>query len=171
MKKQDMEIKMTTALFLGRFQPFHLGHLHVIREALTKYDNIKIAICSSQEHHTDRNPYTVWERYDMIHNSLQEAGIFRYEVIPIPDLHNPERWTEFITVIFGECDVVYTNNPDTSALFKSIGVKVEGTSFGADGVCSTMIREHIKHNLDVSFYVPPYVIEFLGVRHERIKNI
>lgn len=35
---------MTRGLFVGRFQPFHLGHLHVIKELLEKVDELIIAI-------------------------------------------------------------------------------------------------------------------------------
>jgi len=43
---------MTTALIIGRFQPFHLGHLLLIKEAAKEADIIVIGIGSSQESRT-----------------------------------------------------------------------------------------------------------------------
>lgn len=50
-------MKAKTALFVGRFQPFHLGHLKVIKDILKKNDFIVIAIGSSDEKNTDKNPF------------------------------------------------------------------------------------------------------------------
>ena len=40
------------ALFIGRFQPFHLGHLLLLQRLSTQYEEIIIGIGSSQYHDT-----------------------------------------------------------------------------------------------------------------------
>ena len=55
-------------LFLGRFQPFHLGHLDVIKQALKMVDELVIVIGSAQYSHTFENPFTDSEREEMIEN-------------------------------------------------------------------------------------------------------
>ncbi|MEM3596417.1 MAG: adenylyltransferase/cytidyltransferase family protein, partial [Candidatus Bathyarchaeia archaeon] len=56
-------------LYVGRFQPFHLGHLEVVRSILNRADELIIAIGSSQYSHTRRNPFTAGERVTMIRES------------------------------------------------------------------------------------------------------
>ncbi|HDM88409.1 MAG TPA: nicotinamide-nucleotide adenylyltransferase, partial [Candidatus Bathyarchaeota archaeon] len=43
---------MRRGLFIGRFQPPHLGHLHAIKQALEECDELIIVIGSSQYSHT-----------------------------------------------------------------------------------------------------------------------
>ncbi|EQD45121.1 nicotinamide-nucleotide adenylyltransferase, partial [mine drainage metagenome] len=50
------------AFVVGRFQPFHNGHLHVIKEILSQYSSVIIGIGSAQYSHTMENPFTAGER-------------------------------------------------------------------------------------------------------------
>ena len=51
---------------IGRFQPFHLGHLEAIKFALSKVEHLHLAIGSSNKSHEKRNPFTDDERKKMI---------------------------------------------------------------------------------------------------------
>ena len=139
---------MKTALYLGRFQPFHLGHLSVIKKISKKYDKIVIAICSAQECNTKRNPFSYVERWFMIEDTLKAEGISNYRIIPIPDINHPEKWADFAYAIFGEYDVVITNNLDTRHLFEKRGDKVEG------------IKPHIVKILSYNWRAPDYYEEY-----------
>ena len=46
-------------LYIGRFQPFHNGHLQLIKSIENKFDQIIIGIGSSQYSHDKNNPFTV----------------------------------------------------------------------------------------------------------------
>ena len=98
-------------LFVGRFQPFHLGHLKAIKWVLERCEKVIIVIGSSEESFTKRNPFTFEERKEMIKRSLEEEGIEeeRYEIIGIPDVFNCERWVESILSKV-EFDVVFTRS-------------------------------------------------------------
>ena len=41
---------------IGRFQPFHLGHLEAIKFALSKVEHLHVGIGSSNKSHEKRNP-------------------------------------------------------------------------------------------------------------------
>lgn len=49
-------------LLIGRFQPFHLGHLEAILFGLSKVENLWIGIGSSNKSHEMKNPFTADER-------------------------------------------------------------------------------------------------------------
>ena len=58
---------------IGRFQPFHLGHLEAVNFALSKVDQLYIGIGSSNKSNELRNPFTADERNQMIKSSLDET--------------------------------------------------------------------------------------------------
>ncbi|MCD6340506.1 MAG: adenylyltransferase/cytidyltransferase family protein, partial [Desulfurococcales archaeon] len=66
---------VTRALFPGRFQPIHWGHVSVIKWALSKVDELIIGVGTAQESHTIVNPFTAGERVVMIRLALEEAGV------------------------------------------------------------------------------------------------
>ncbi|TMI56005.1 nicotinamide-nucleotide adenylyltransferase, partial [Candidatus Bathyarchaeota archaeon] len=43
---------MTTGLYVGRFQPFHLGHLEAVRHILSKVDELVVVVGSAHDSHT-----------------------------------------------------------------------------------------------------------------------
>src|SRR5207245_2773190 len=63
------------ALFVGRFQPFHRGHLATVRRILETNDEIIVGIGSAQYSHTGENPFTAGERYEMIKRALDAEEI------------------------------------------------------------------------------------------------
>ena len=64
-------MKEKIGLYVGRFQPFHRGHLSVVREALEHCDRLVIAIGSAQESRTKKNPFTYCERMALIWKALK----------------------------------------------------------------------------------------------------
>ncbi|MGF3523208.1 MAG: adenylyltransferase/cytidyltransferase family protein, partial [Candidatus Bathyarchaeia archaeon] len=64
----------TRGLYVGRFQPFHLGHLDAIQKILEEVEEIVIVIGSSQYSHNIHNPFTAGERLVMIRKALEEAN-------------------------------------------------------------------------------------------------
>ncbi|MHA1969657.1 MAG: nicotinamide-nucleotide adenylyltransferase, partial [Candidatus Hodarchaeales archaeon] len=109
------------ALFIGRFQPFHIGHLKVLQNTSIKYDEIIIGIGSSQYSHNRNNPFTADERKIMVEMSLKKVGISNFKIILIPDIHNPPKWVDHVLSIFTDFDIVITNNKLTKSLFSEKG--------------------------------------------------
>src|SRR5438128_7695089 len=75
------------AFFIGRFQPFHRGHLATVKRILESNDEIIVGIGSAQYSHTGENPFTAGERYEMIKRALHAQGIHTYPIVPPPDTH------------------------------------------------------------------------------------
>ena len=110
-----------SALILGRFQPFHLGHLELIRAVKNRYDKIIIAVGSAQEKGTSENPFDKDERMDMIKLGLESAGIFEYDMVCIDDINNDEKYVTHVESIVPEFNVIYSGNDLVLKLFKQAG--------------------------------------------------
>jgi len=178
-------LKDQTVLYLGRFQPFHLGHLQVLLKLKKEYAKVVVGLCSCQKHHTKRNPFTFWERYEMITRTLSNyyKDLGGFEIIPIPDIECPEKWSQFVHAIFKEYDLVITNNPNTRKLFESIGDKVESIPeqycLVVDNLLvphSTLIRDSLAEGIDGGTWmlmVPrPVVLYLLDLKAEdRLRQI
>ena len=112
------------ALFIGRFQPFHNGHLQLLQNVADKYDDLIIGIGSSQYKHTIDNPFTLNERRSMIEQSLKAADINNYNIFPIPDIHNLPKWVSHVESLVADFDIVVSNNALTKRLFSQKGYRI-----------------------------------------------
>src|SRR5438132_6097059 len=118
---------MATGLYVGRFQPFHLGHLEAVKYILERVNELIIVVGSAQHSHTLDNPFTAGERITMLRLALKEAGIRpdRFTVIPLPDDEFHKVWVAHLLSQTPSFDVVYTNEPLTFRLLKEAGLRVE----------------------------------------------
>lgn len=163
---------MKTGLFIGRFQPFHSGHLKDIKDALKEVDELIIGVGSSQEKHTRENPFSIEERIEMVEYILGKEDIGNYTIFPIPDFKKDKKWVEHIETLVPKFDVVFTGNAWTEICFKKKNYKIKKIKL-MKGVSSTTIRNRILKNKNWQELVPKATVEFLekikGV--ERIKRI
>ena len=64
-----------TMIFVGRFQPFHVAHLKIIKTALEKSKQVIIIIGSSHKPRTFANPWFADERKEMIRGSIEYSDL------------------------------------------------------------------------------------------------
>lgn len=82
-----------TLIYIGRFQPFHRGHLHMVQGALAHADHLIILCGSADVARSSRNPWTVAEREAMIRAALTPEENARVTLRPIhDDPYHDERW-------------------------------------------------------------------------------
>jgi nicotinamide-nucleotide adenylyltransferase len=113
-------------LYIGRFQPYHLGHQAVLHKISEEVEEIVIVIGSAQESHTPENPFTAGERIDMIHAALDSDSLRgRCFVIPLQDVLRNAIWVDHVTSMVPRFDVVFSNNPLVVQLFGEAGVEVK----------------------------------------------
>jgi nicotinamide-nucleotide adenylyltransferase len=152
-------------LYVGRFQPFHLGHLGAIKEVLTKVDEIVIVIGSAQHSHNLENPFTAGERLVMIQRSLREAKVDLEKVwiVPVPDMHLHMLWVSAVEGYTPKFDKLYSNEPLTRRLFKESGYEVENISlFDRQTYASTFVREKMLREENWTALVPKSVVDFIN---------
>jgi len=163
-------------LFVGRFQPFHYGHLASIRQALEECDELIVVIGSAQYSHTLENPFTTGERIEMIRAALREEGVdlARVILVPVPDIGEHSIWVSKIKSFCPSFDVVYTNNPLVRRLFQEGGFEVKSTELYRRNLeMGTVIRERMLRGEPWEDLVPRSVAEYIkrigGV--ERLREI
>jgi nicotinamide-nucleotide adenylyltransferase len=151
-------------LFVGRFQPFHLGHLAAIKDVLKEVDELVIVIGSAQYSHNIGNPFTAGERLTMIRKALEEAEIdySRVWIVPVPDVHLHMMWVSAVKGYTPPFDVVYSNQPLTRRLFIEAGSKVKDIRFHERKLySSTEIRERMLKGESWKKLVPKSVATFI----------
>lgn len=80
-------------VFIGRFQPPHLGHLAVIHEALKRARQVIVLIGSAWQARSLRNPWRFEERRDMLRDCFDVDENRRLEIEPLLDaLYNDDVW-------------------------------------------------------------------------------
>jgi nicotinamide-nucleotide adenylyltransferase len=163
-------------LLIGRFQPFHLGHLFAVRHALSKVEYLYVAIGSAQKSHEYRNPFTAGERLLMVDAALKEARISskRWSIIQVPDAPAHNLWVATVNSLVPKYDEVFTNDSLTSLLFQERGVPVKPVPLSnRKQYSATEIRSRMRSDGDWRSLLPKSVVKVLeeigGVR--RIKSL
>ena len=155
-------------LFIGRFQPFHKGHLEAIKDVLKEMDELVIVVGSAQYSHTLDNPFTAGERITMIRRALEEADIPAscWWIIPVPDVRVHMIWTAEVVGYVPKFDVVFSNEPLTKRLFLESGFEVKPFPlYEREAYSATKIRERMLKGNDWKTLVPKgvaKVIEEIG---------
>jgi len=161
------------SLLIGRFQPFHNGHLEVVRKISAASEKLTIGIGSAQNSHTVNNPFTAGERYRMISNTLKEEGLSAY-IIPIEDLNRYSVWVSHVVSMSPPFSVVYSNNTLTRRLFLEAGFEIKDSPlYNRPEFCGTEVRRRMLQDEDWRALVPKAVADVVedidGI--ERIKGL
>ncbi|HNX40400.1 MAG TPA: nicotinamide-nucleotide adenylyltransferase [Methanothrix sp.] len=112
-------------LYIGRFQPYHLGHKAVLEKIAEEVDEIVIVIGSAQESHSTENPFTGGERMEMIHCAIEESRLQgRCYVAPLEDVKRNSMWVAHMQSMVPRFDAVYSNNPLVIRLVSEAGIEI-----------------------------------------------
>jgi nicotinamide-nucleotide adenylyltransferase len=146
-------------ILIGRFQPFHEGHMRVIEDIVDEVDELVIGIGSADASHEPRNPFTAGERIMMIHNTLQSLETTTY-VVPLDDMDRNSVWVSHVESMSPWFDVAYSNNPLVIRLFREAGVEVRQTEmFDRENLKGSEIRGLMGRNDDWEQFVSDAVVE------------
>ena len=151
---------MTRALFVGRFQPFHYGHLYAIQKILEQADELIIVVGSAQMSHEPDNPFTAGERIEMIQAALTDANINRdrYVLIPIADAPSHRTWVSYVESQTPRFNIVFSNQSLTKRLLIEAGYDVQGIPLHSrSNFQATEIRRRILKQEDWRDLVPASV--------------
>jgi len=142
-------------LLIGRFQPFHKGHLEAVKIGLSKVEHLWIGIGSSNKSNEKRNPFTADERKEMILSSLDSQTLKRVKIFFVPDTGDHEKWTYHVDSIVPPYDLIFSNDEFTLTLYKKRGKNTfEIPLLKRDTISGTNIRELIADDKDWQDLVP-----------------
>ncbi|HBR80594.1 TPA: nicotinamide-nucleotide adenylyltransferase [Candidatus Uhrbacteria bacterium] len=165
-----------TSFFIGRFQPFHNGHLSVLKGMVKVSDKVIVGIGSSEKHGNPENPFTSGERREMIQRALQEVNVIpMYDVsfVDLPDMEEDEAWAKMcLELCENQVTKVWTGNEWTKKCFENTDVEIQNIK-EVPGISSTEVRHRIAAGKSWEDLVPKAVAEYVkdidGV--SRVKKI
>ena len=167
---------MRVGLLVGRFQPFHFGHLAAVKFALKKVDYLYVIVGSAQRSHERDNPFTAAERISMIKSALDGNGVdpSKWMAIPIPDADSHSVWVSSVESMVPKFDIVFTNDTLTFLLFKEEGITVRAIPYmDRKRYSATNVRTRILERQNWESLVPEQVArlvkDFGGV--ERVREL
>ena len=161
-------------LLIGRFQPFHLGHLEALQFALSKVDKLWVGLGSSNRPVEKNNPFTAEQRKEMILSSIDDSMKEKISIYFIPDLDNHMKWVEKIDTIVPKFDIIFSNDDLTKHLYSKRNIQVFSIPFlNRESLSGTNIRDLIISDQKWNNFVPDGTRNFLektGAK-EHLKNL
>jgi nicotinamide-nucleotide adenylyltransferase len=161
-------------LLIGRFQPFHQGHLDALHFALSKVDKLWVGLGSSNKPIQKNNPFSAEERKKMILSSIDDSIRKKIEIYFIPDFEDHKKWVEYIDIIVPKFNIIFTNDDMTKHLYSKRDTTVITIPFTKRDVLSgTNIRDLILSDQPWEEFVPDGTRKFLDKINakQRLKNL
>ena len=165
MKNIDYKIpKDKEVVFVGRFQPFHNGHLEAIKWILAQTKGVRIVIGSMQEFEQADNPLGYADRKRILELALAEAGMKNCAIFGLPDFYNDAAWTQKMLEITGlkaGKTVLVSLNDWAKSCAAKIGIEAAGQPVFCDNLSATQVRQTIAAGSEWKSLVPPAVFDYL----------
>lgn len=159
-------MKHNTGLLIGRFQPFHLGHLYLLKKGLENANRLVIGIGSSNVVN-ELNPFSIAEREDMLREVLERENLTDriVRIVNIPDIPDDDKWVEKALELAGNIDIIIGNNEKgVNIFFERHGYKVlRFPYYRRETLEGTLIRK-LLIDKDSSWKdaVPSYLVRKIG---------
>ena len=85
-----------TAIYIGRFEPVHNGHMALLQRALDSAQQVIVVVGSAWQARSPKNPFTWQEREAMLRAALPAADAARVQVLPMRDYYNEAVWVQAV---------------------------------------------------------------------------
>ena len=170
-----MQMVKKSSLFIGRFQPLHIGHLADIKSIIAKDEHCMVAIAAMNKIGTWRNPLTGDERERILRETLETESELdpkglrqnSYSIHQMSDIDNDEKCVEHVVGSLPPFEKVYSGSKYVREFFikdgrfEAVPVKM---IHGEDGerLCSTNIRKKVLKWEDYGKEIHPRTAEILN---------
>ena len=167
-------------LYLGRFQPFHIGHVSIINQMLCECDTIAIAIGSAQESGTERNPLSFLFRSILIQETCLDYldRIKFYAIYDRETYSDDSTWGQYVLNVLNDQynvipDIIYKGDDKVNTVwYKDCNIPVVTVSRNSIPISGTELRKtilegHKDYALD---YLPEQTHKFYDKIREEILN-
>lgn len=168
--------KIVPGVIIGRFQPFHRGHIALIKEILQRHNKIIIIIGSKQYSRLPENPFTCEERVRMIRRTIQghKIQLRKVKILAIDDKHDASKWMDELCALLPPNAVIYSNSEWIRELFRSRGFCLgDILKFNFETYNGTAIRHKLYNGLDWQKDVPAGTKQIIEdvIRHGFLNNL
>ena len=174
-----MEKKYNVGLVLGRFQPLHIGHEAIIREALKQCEQVVVAIGSAQKQGVPSDPLSWQDRRDTIISCFSDEYYSnKLLVMPLSDRENYSNDSSFGEYIMSNVFKAFEVVPDVifegaeavrKDWYNTLGIDVIQIDRGEIKTSGTQLREAIKNG--EKDYIDRYTATNAGKYHYKIKEV
>lgn len=146
---------MTIGVFIGRFQPFHKGHLTVIQKMQKESDKIIIILGTPIGLKTinQHNPFTTEERKKMLQTMLKKYCKIPWKITVIKDYNVHGLWLKNLRKKIPKNSIIYSGNRLVQDLCRSNGLKVKPVPHIVN-IRATKIRKLINEGKPWKQYLP-----------------
>jgi bifunctional NMN adenylyltransferase/nudix hydrolase len=102
-------MKYDYLVFIGRFQPYHVGHHAIVKEALKQSENLIFVLGSHDRPRSCRHPFTTNERMDIINSANADVRDRLLFVFQPDHPYNEEKWiAEVQSAVYSLCFRTWT---------------------------------------------------------------
>jgi len=164
--------KYKVGFLIGRFQPFHKGHLYLIKKSFQYVKTMIIGVGSVGKVDKD-NFLTFQQRKKTLEMVIEKEGWKDKvsKIVPVKDFNNDKLWLKHCLEVAGKIDVVIGNNEWTNGIFERAGYPVLRVGFyKRDLYEGVKIRKQIAQGRDWKDKVPSYLVEFIQVERNKLTN-
>lgn len=156
-------MKYKIALIIGRFQPFHLGHLYLLKKTLKIAEKVVVGIGSASLY-DENNPLDYETREKIIKAVFYKEKIEDrlLKIVPLEDFFNDKKWLDNVKIKTGKFNVVVSNNDWTNNIFEKANFQVKRFPYYKRKLYEGWrIRKLIRQGKKWKTRIPDYLIAFL----------
>jgi bifunctional NMN adenylyltransferase/nudix hydrolase len=100
------------SIFIGRFQPFHMGHYAIVKSALEQTDFLVMVLGSHKKSINTRDPLTTHQRIDIIKRSLSQEQLERIRFVKVEDYeYNLDKWIASVNTAIANANLPWHSGP------------------------------------------------------------
>ena len=140
---------MKYALYVGRFQPIHWGHVKIIQSIVGDGYNPIIVVGSAQEVKSFKNPLDAKLRMELIHDLMKYIKPNDYHVLGLDNITVDSDWSSYVMnnvkFITGHTPKLFYGGDDVALkFFKEAGIECKKIDREALEISGTQVREFIR---------------------------
>lgn len=150
-------------LVIGRFQPFHKGHLFLINKSLEIADTIVLAIGSAQKS-DEKNPFGLEARKKMLAEVVKNESLASkvLGIVPLYDNPSDDLWFKDLISKVSDFDVTIGNNPWNNGIIEKEGIPVVTVGlYNREELEAAKIRSLMQENKPWESRVPGYLVKLI----------
>lgn len=150
-------MQYTTALFIGRFQPFHNGHLYSLKKCLEIAEKVVVLVAKAEAAGEVNDPWGVRERKRMVCEVVRANKLDHRiaRIVSCPDYPSDAEWVKQVelriknTGLSREQVVVVSNNEWVTRLMKERGYPIHETGlYNREELEGVKVRELMRQGSD-----------------------